>query len=92
MDLTALLSTPRPRALTSTAVATWKGVGGWEEKGKGEEKDLEHLELVAVDGVDEFDESAAPDAAAVEDEDVDQGVEDLMLEDPPQRRRQSLQA
>ena len=75
VDLTALLKHPRPRDQTSTAAATWEGVG---RHGEGVEE-----EGIDVDCSDASDDPTGPCVEAVDDEAVDQGVEEKQLEDPP---------
>ena len=74
----------RPRDRMSTAVETWEG-NGRHGKGKGEEN-------VFVDGLDASSELVDRPEDSVDDEVVDQDVEEMLLEDLPQRRRQSLLA
>ena len=74
----------RPRDRMSTAVETWEG-NGRHGKGKGEEN-------VFVDGLDASSELVDRPEDSVDDEVVDQDVEEMLLEDLPPRRRQSLLA
>ena len=73
--------TPRPRDLTSTAVATWEGIGRQGEKGKGEGMRLLRLEVTAigVGDLDEFDETMHPAVESVVDEVVDREAVDQRL-------------
>ena len=81
VDLEMLSTLPRPRGRMWTAASTWKGFG---EHGKG--KWEEGIEI--VDGVvDEIDESADRPADALGVEEVDQGVEKLLGDLHPRRRR-----
>ena len=83
-ELTMYLTSTRPRDRMSTAVETWEG-NGRHGKGKGEEN-------VFVDGLDASSELVDRPEDSVDDEVVDQDVEEMLLEDLPQRRRQSLLA
>ena len=83
-ELTMYLTSTRPRDRMSTAVETWEG-NGRHGKGKGEEN-------VFVDGLDASSELVDRPEDSVDDEVVDQDVGEMLLEDLPQRRRQSLLA
>ena len=73
--------TPRPRDLTSTAVATWEGIGRQGEKGKGEGMHPVRLEVkeIGVDDLDESGEMMHPAVESVVDEVVDREAVDQRL-------------
>ena len=72
--MATLLTLLRPRDRKWKAGATWKGIGRHGE-GKGEE--------FVDDGLDAFDELLDRPVELVGDAVVDQGVEGMLLEDPP---------
>ena len=74
---------PRPRDRKSTVEVTWEGVGrhGKGKKGGG----------IVVDGVDASDDPLDRLVDPVDDEVDDQGVEGMLLEDPPPRQRRAPQ-
>ena len=82
-DLTTWSASRRPRDRMSTAVETWEGFG---RHGKGEEEEGND-----DDGFDASDDPLGRLEDSVDDEEVDQGVEEMLLEDLPRRRRQSPQ-
>ena len=77
-DLTTLSTMSRPRDRMSTAVVTWEG-NGRHGKGKGEEGSV-------VDGLDASIELVGRLVDSVDAEVDDQGVEEMLQEDLPQRQ------
>ena len=83
VDVMTLLTLLRPRGRTSKAGETWEGFGR-HGKGQGEKGNDD-------DGFDASDDPLGRLEDSVDDEEVDQGVEEMLLEDLPRRRRQSPQ-
>ena len=75
----------RPRDRKWTVEKTWKGCGRHGEGGWDKGMQLETLEalVIGVDGLDASAESVDRLEELVGDEEVDRGVGDPLLEDPP---------